>query len=83
MIADEPTSSLDPITSIKVFENLIQKASSILYITHNPELLKYADLIYIMEKGRIITSGSYETIRSTGSYKEWENEVIHNAAGTS
>lgn len=83
LIADEPTSSLDPVTSINVFENLIQKASSILYTTHNPELLKYADLIYIMEKGRIITSGSYETIRSTGSYKEWENEVIHNAAGIS
>lgn len=76
LIADEPTANLDPITSVKVFGNIIKSASSILYTTHNPELLLHADIIYIMDKGRIVASGTYEDIQSMNIYKEWKNEVL-------
>ena len=78
LIADEPTANLDPITSGKVFGNLIKSASSILFTTHNPELLEYADVIHIMDKGKIVTSGRYEDVRSMKIYREWENEVMEN-----
>ncbi len=78
LIADEPTANLDPITSGKVFGNLIKSASSILFTTHNPELLEYADVIHIMDKGKIVASGRYEDVQSMKIYREWENEVMEN-----
>lgn len=76
LIADEPTANLDPITTKKVFGNLIKSSSSVLYTTHNPKLLEYADIIHIMDKGKIVASGKYEDIRLIKIYKEWENEVL-------
>lgn len=78
LIADEPTANLDIITAKKVFENLMNKMASILFTTHNPELLKYAETIYIMEKGKIISSGSYKEICNLEIYKEWESNAWKN-----
>lgn len=76
LIADEPTSSLDVVTKEKVFENMVRTSSSVLFTTHSPELLRYADEVYMMEKGRIVCSGTYEEICKSEVYKEWECEVM-------
>lgn len=78
LIADEPTASLDVVTTRKVFENLIDSAASVLFTTHNPELLQYADEVYMMEKGKIVCTGTYEEIFKLDIYKEWECEVMEN-----
>lgn len=78
IVADEPTANLDTVTAKKVFENLINKTSNVLFTTHNPELLKYADIVYIMEKGKIVNSGSYKEICNLEIYKEWEFEARKN-----
>lgn len=75
LIADEPTASLDIVTSEKVFENLIRTSPSVLFTTHNPKLLRYADEIYIMEKGRIVYSGTYEEVCKTEAYQKWKYEM--------
>lgn len=75
LIADEPTASLDIVTSEKVFENLIRTSPSALFTTHNPKLLRYADEIYIMEKGRIVYSGTYEEVCKTEAYQKWKYEM--------
>lgn len=55
LIFDEPTSSLDPDTKdfiLSILYKLLQERTVIL-ITHNPELMKYADKIVVLDKGVI------------------------------
>jgi oligopeptide/dipeptide ABC transporter ATP-binding protein len=63
IIADEPTSSLDRITEIKIL-NLLKKLNeelniSIILISHNISIIKdFADTISVMYAGRIIEKAS-------------------------
>jgi ABC-type lipoprotein export system ATPase subunit len=57
IIADEPTGNLDSINSRLVMELLseIHKAgNTILFVTHNPELTRYASRVVYMRDGAII-----------------------------
>ena len=76
IILDEPTSNLDTVTSQKVFRNITNLFNNILFTTHNPEMLFYADVIYIMDNGEIVGCGSYDEIKQLEIYKEWECEVL-------
>jgi ABC-type glutathione transport system ATPase component len=68
LIADEPLSSLDPITQEEVVE-LLQRLKrelqlSMLFITHSSAVLSaVADRVLIMRAGEIIASGSLSTLR--------------------
>ncbi len=62
IIADEPTSSLDRITEIKILELLKEINnkinSSIILITHNISIIEdFADKVLIMYAGRIVEQG--------------------------
>ncbi|MEC8738741.1 MAG: ABC transporter ATP-binding protein [Bacteroidota bacterium] len=59
LIADEPTTALDPILKIEILDLLktIQKENniSILFISHEISLvMRYSDKIYVMKQGEII-----------------------------
>lgn len=61
IVLDEPTSALDPKAEYKVFcdfKELMKNQAAIL-ITHRLSTVKMADRIYVMEKGRIVESGSH------------------------
>ncbi|WP_342771447.1 ABC transporter ATP-binding protein [Paenibacillus sambharensis] len=63
LIADEPTTALDSVSSFRVLELLsrLQKETgcAILFITHDlRHVKKYADRIAVMKDGRIIEAGS-------------------------
>ena len=54
VIADEPTGDLDDDTTavvLKLFRRLADNGCSVLIITHEQEVINYADKIYRMEKG--------------------------------
>ncbi len=54
IIADEPTGDLDDDTTalvLRLFRRLADKGCSVLIITHEQEVVHYADNIYRMEKG--------------------------------
>ncbi len=56
IIADEPTADLDDDTTKQVMELFKSKATegcSVLIVTHERESMKYADLIYKMENGKL------------------------------
>lgn len=57
IIADEPTGNLDSAASLLVMELLSeihQSGHTILLVTHNPELTRYADRVVYMHDGAIV-----------------------------
>lgn len=57
IIADEPTGNLDSVSSTVVMEllaNLHAKGSTILMVTHNPELTRYATRVLYMHDGSVV-----------------------------
>lgn len=72
LLFDEVTSSLDINTSKKVMEILkdLKKDHTILMITHKPSLMKLADDILVIDKGRLVGRGNHKTlIRENEYYK--------------
>ncbi|MEK6730670.1 MAG: ABC transporter ATP-binding protein [Pseudomonadota bacterium] len=66
LILDEATSSLDGITELAIMDaihNLARK-KTIIIIAHRLTTLKECDVIYIMEKGKIVDKGKYESLMS-------------------
>jgi ABC-type lipoprotein export system ATPase subunit len=59
LIADEPTGDLDVDTEIEImelFKGLNREGTTIVMVTHNPDLALYATLIYGMVKGKLVTN---------------------------
>jgi len=58
LIADEPTGDLDVDTEIEImelFRVLNREGTTIVMVTHNPDLAPYATRIYGMVKGKLVT----------------------------
>jgi len=67
MVFDEATSALDNITERAVMgavNNLLHK-KTIIMIAHRLSSVRNCDIIYVMDKGRIVASGSYEELLDT------------------
>jgi len=57
LIADEPTSDLDVETEIEImelFKDLNRDGTTIVMVTHNPDLVPYATRIYGMVRGKLV-----------------------------
>jgi putative ABC transport system ATP-binding protein len=57
ILADEPTGNLDSKTGneiMKLFENLNKKGRTIILVTHNNSLLKYANKILKIKDGKLV-----------------------------
>jgi ABC-type lipoprotein export system ATPase subunit len=57
IIADEPTGDLDVDTEIEImelFKNVNREGTTIIMVTHNPDLVPYANRIYGMVKGKLV-----------------------------
>lgn len=71
LILDEATSSIDTSTEIKVtkaMDNLMEGSTSIV-IAHRLSTIQNADVIMVMEDGRIIERGSHEKLlKEKGTY---------------
>jgi ATP-binding cassette subfamily C protein len=69
LILDEATSALDSITEHAVIESLKGTSGSltVIIVAHRLSTVRHADQIYVMEKGRIIQRGSYDTLLKTSN----------------
>jgi ATP-binding cassette subfamily B protein len=68
IVLDEPTSVLDPRAEAEVFATFrhgLQDQAAIL-ISHRLSTVKLADCIYVLERGRIVESGTHETLMQHG-----------------
>lgn len=68
LILDEATSNLDAITE-RALDTTIRefcKDMTTIFIAHRLSTIKNCDRIYVMEKGKIIESGTHEELREKG-----------------
>ncbi|XP_028095107.1 putative ABC transporter C family member 15 isoform X2 [Camellia sinensis] len=64
-LLDDPFSALDAHTGTQLFEDCLSgilKDKTILYVTHQVEFLPAADLILVMQNGRIAQAGTFEKL---------------------
>lgn len=62
LIFDEATSALDNLTQEKITEALDQMKCTRIVIAHRLSTIKDCDKIFVMEEGRIVEEGKYETL---------------------
>jgi ATP-binding cassette subfamily B protein len=80
MILDEPTSALDPWAEadwLERFRELAAGRTSII-ITHRFTTAMHADVIHVMDQGRVVESGSHQRLLTqSGLYAEsWSRQMM-------
>jgi len=79
IILDEPTSALDPWAEADWLERFRQLATgrTSIIITHRFTTAMHADVIHVMDRGRIVESGSHQRLlEQSGLYAEsWSRQI--------
>ena len=73
LILDEATSALDNETEFIVQKNIdkLRKGKTTIIIAHRMSTIQNADLIYVLDKGKIVAQGTHESLINESSvYKE-------------
>ncbi len=72
LICDEPSSALDPRAEHAIFDQLLDRRErTTVLITHRLANVRRADLIYVLDKGKIIEHGSHDDlIAADGLYRQ-------------
>lgn len=70
IILDEPTSAIDPIEEKRVYGQFLSmtKGKTAVIVTHRLGSVRIADRILVMKKGRIVESGSHNSLMRDGGY---------------
>ncbi|EMB24120.1 ABC transporter ATP-binding protein [Treponema denticola] len=81
IIFDEPTASLDPSAEKEMYQNLQKiigtsnRGRGCIFISHRLASAKMADVIFVLDEGRIIEKGSHdELIKNGGLYSKMYKE---------
>lgn len=68
IVLDEPTASLDPVTEHKIAEGLsaVMRGRTALIISHRLSLVQTADLVVVIDGGRVVECGSPDDLLAHG-----------------
>ena len=66
MLLDEATSALDNSTEKSVIENLERQRCTRITVAHRLSTVRNADLIVVMDKGRIVEQGTHSQLLAKG-----------------
>lgn len=80
VLLDEPTSSLDTLTEMRVYQNIFQefKGKTIISTIHRLHLLPLFKKIYVFDGGRVVGSGTLnELLSSNQQFQDlWQKSLI-------
>ena len=78
ILLDEPTSSVDPATEYKIYQRMFEAFSDKVVISsiHRLHLLENFDYIYLLDKGRIISQGSFHSLLANDEHFKnmWDSQ---------
>lgn len=86
LVLDEATSALDSVTEDDFFRAIreIGKSKTIVMIAHRISTVREADVIHLLEQGRLVASGSYRELLATSpafrALARTDDSVAHEAA---
>lgn len=69
LIVDEPTAALDARAELEVFEKiraLAGSGQSVVLITHRLASVRHADLVHVLDQGRLVESGTPDELLAAG-----------------
>jgi ATP-binding cassette subfamily B protein len=69
LIVDEPTAALDARAELEIFERIRALADSgqtVVLITHRLASVRHADLVHVLDQGRLVESGTPDELLATG-----------------
>ncbi|MET0342367.1 MAG: ABC transporter ATP-binding protein [Polyangiales bacterium] len=79
LLLDDPTAALDAETTLQILESIrgATEGRTTLLVTHQPQLLKHADRVVVLEQGRVVQEGTHATlIRAPGPYQRALGEPL-------
>ena len=71
MILDEPTSAIDALAESRIFKRLFsdKTGKTLIIVSHRLTTIERSDVIYMMEQGRVVESGTHaELVAKKGAY---------------
>ncbi|MFF3486141.1 ABC transporter ATP-binding protein [Streptomyces sp. NPDC002701] len=69
LVVDEPTAALDARAELEVFEKIRSLAGTgqtVILITHRLASVRHADLVHVLDQGRLVESGTPDELLSSG-----------------
>lgn len=79
IILDEPTSAIDALAESRIFKRLLKKKDkTIVTISHRVTTIEKADIIYMLEDGKIVEQGTHaELVAKKGRYyRMFESQLL-------
>ena len=72
LILDEATSALDNFTQNQILTNVMKNigVEIVILITHNINLIKNFDKIFVLEEGKLVCEGNYDSIKDNSVFNQ-------------
>jgi ABC-type multidrug transport system fused ATPase/permease subunit len=79
IIFDEATSSLDPMTEKTVTESIYEKKGNVtlIVVAHRLSTVKSADLVVLLDKGKIVAKGTFEEVRNISPKFDQQAKLVN------
>jgi ATP-binding cassette subfamily C protein len=79
IIFDEATSSLDPLTEKTVTEAIYEKKGNVtlIVVAHRLSTVKNADVVILLDKGKIVAKGTFEEVRSVSPKFDQQAKLVN------
>ncbi|MGA4988012.1 peptidase domain-containing ABC transporter [Nonomuraea bangladeshensis] len=81
LLLDEPTASLDGVTEERIRRNLLHLGQTQIVIAHRLSTIRDADLIVVLDRGRLVEAGTHDRLMAYGGYYAGLVRYQHRTAG--